>query len=63
MTTLEARVAALENDVIVVCAALQQIAVTQTLFSSVVTKHLQEMLAQVKRIIDDRDDGSDWWVA
>lgn len=60
MTDLEARVTALESDVLVLCSAIQQIAVTQTMFSSVVTMHLREMLEQVKKLRDDMDEGDEW---
>lgn len=60
MTTLEARVASLEVSVVVLCDAIQQVASTQTMFSSVVTAHLRELLAHVKRLRDDMGEGDEW---
>lgn len=60
MTTLESRVASLEVSIVVLCDAIQQVAATQTMFSSVVAAHLREMLAHVKRLRDEMDDGDEW---
>jgi hypothetical protein len=53
VTTLEARVAALENDVLLICAVIREISAGQTLFASVATMQLQSLCDGVKRLRDD----------
>ena len=53
MTTLEARVAALENDVLLICAVIRELSAGQTLFASVATVQLQSLCESVKRLRDD----------
>lgn len=60
MTAIEARVAALEANMVLIIDALERVAISQTMFSSVVTMHLREMLAQVKRLRDEFNDGDEW---
>ena len=60
MTALESRIAALEVSIVILCDAIQQVATTQTMFSSVVTAHLREMLAQVKQLRDEFGEGDEW---
>lgn len=60
MTTLEARVAALELHNSLLLQAVEQIAASQTMFSSVVTAHLRHMIAQVDEMRDHLDDDEDW---
>lgn len=60
MTTIEARVAALEVNVSLLLDAIEHVAISQTMFSSVVSMHLREMLAHVKRLRDDLGEGDEW---
>lgn len=60
MTTLESRVAALEVNVVLLLDAIEHVVVSQTMFSSVVTMHLREMLRHVKRLRDEMDGGDEW---
>ena len=53
MTTLEARVAALEQDVVVLMLALEQISVTQTLYTSVATTQMRDIAERFRRFVDD----------
>lgn len=53
MTTLEARVAALENDVLLICAVIKEISAGQTLFASVATAQLQSLCESVKLLRND----------
>ena len=59
MTTLEARVAALENDVTVLLLSLQQISLTQTLYTSLCTTQMRDITATIKRLVDDMR-GESW---
>lgn len=60
MTTLEARVASLEVSMSLILQAVEQIAASQTMFSSVVTAHLRRMIAQVDEMRDHLGDDEDW---
>lgn len=61
MTTLEARVTALEQDVTVLLLAIQQISVTQTLYTSLATTQMRDIAGQVRRLVDElRGDGDEW---
>lgn len=60
MTPLEARITALEQDVLVICAAIHQLSASQTLFASMATKQLGDLLETVKRLRDDLSDGDEW---
>lgn len=53
MTTLEARVTALEQDVTVLLLAIQQISVTQTLYTSLATTQMRDIAGQVRRLVDE----------
>lgn len=59
MTTLEARVTALEQDVTVLLLAIQQISVTQTLYTSICTTQMRDMTERIKRLVDDMR-GESW---
>lgn len=61
MTTLEARVTALEQDVTVLLLAIQQISVTQTLYTSLATTQMLDIAGKVRQLVDElRDDGDEW---
>ena len=60
MTTLEARVTALEQDIVVLYTALSQIAMTQSLYTSMTTAQLQALIGQVKGLRDDMGEGDEW---
>lgn len=61
MTTLEARVSALENDVTVLLLAVQNIATTETLYTSLATTQMTAMAQRLKQLLDElRDDGDEW---
>ncbi len=53
MTTLEARVTALEQDVTVLLLAIQQISVTQTLYTSLATTQMRDIAGKVRRLVDE----------
>ena len=53
MTTLEARVTALEQDVAVLLLAIQQISTTQTLYTSVATAQMLGIATQIRQLMTD----------
>ena len=53
MTTLEARVTALEQDVTVLLLAIQQISTTQTLYTSVATAQMLGIATQIRQLMTD----------
>lgn len=60
MTTLEARVAALENDILVIVEAIRNVSAGQTLFASMATWQLQQLVDGVNRLRDNLGDGDEW---
>lgn len=60
MTTLEARVVALEQDIVVLYTAIGHMQMAQTLFNAMTTAQLQTLINQVKRLRDDLNDGDEW---
>ena len=61
MTDLEARVSALEQNVLAIARAVSEIATTHTLFATAAVAHLQGISAQVKAMRDDLDEDDDEW--
>jgi hypothetical protein len=61
MTDLEARVSALEQDVLAIARAVSEIATTHTLFATAAVAHLQGISAEVKAMRADLDDDDDEW--
>jgi hypothetical protein len=61
VTDLEARVSALEQNVLAIARAVSEIATTHTLFATAAVAHLQGISAQVKAMRDDLDDDDDEW--
>ncbi len=62
MTDLEARVSALEQQVLAIARAVSEIATTHTLFATAAVAHLQGISAEVKAMRDDLDDDdNDEW--
>ena len=59
MTPLEARVASLERDVVVLLLAIEQISVTQTLYTSVATAQMRDIGTQIRKLMDDIR--GEWW--
>jgi hypothetical protein len=59
MTDLEARVSALEQDVLAIARAVSEIATTHTLFATAAVAHLQGISAEVKAMRADLDDDDD----
>ena len=61
MTTLEARVSALENDVTVLLLTVQNISTTQTLYTSLATTQMTAIAERVRQLLDElRGDEEDW---
>ncbi len=62
MTDLEARVSALEQNVLAIARAVSEIATTHTLFATAAVAHLQGISAEVKAMRADLDDDdNDEW--
>jgi len=61
VTDLEARVSALEQNVLAIARAVSEIATTHTLFATAAVAHLQGISAQVKAMRDDLDEDDDEW--
>ncbi len=59
MTDLEARVSALEQNVLAIARAVSEIATTHTLFATAAVAHLQGISAEVKAMRADLDDDDD----
>ncbi len=60
MTDLEARVSALEQNVLAIARAVSEIATTHTLFATAAVAHLQGISAEVKAMRADLDDDDEW---
>jgi hypothetical protein len=60
MTTLEARVTALENDVAIVLVAVNNIAQAQTLFASLATVELGALVRSLEELRRDMGGGDEW---
>jgi hypothetical protein len=61
LTDLEARVSALEQNVLAIARAVSEIATTHTLFATAAVAHLQGISAEVKAMRADLDDDDDEW--
>ncbi len=61
MTDLEARVSALEQNVLAIARAVSEIATTHTLFATAAVAHLQGISAEVKAMRADLGDDDDEW--
>jgi len=61
VTDLEARVSALEQNVLAIARAVSEIATTHTLFATAAVAHLQGISAEVKAMRADLDDEDDEW--
>ena len=61
MTDLEARVSALEQNVLAIARAVSEIATTHTLFATAAVAHLQGISDEVKAMRADLDDDDDEW--
>jgi hypothetical protein len=61
VTDLEARVSALEQNVLAIARAVSEIATTHTLFATAAVAHLQGISAEVKAMRADLDDDDDEW--
>ena len=61
MTDLEARVSALEQNVLAIARAVSEIATTHTLVATAAVAHLQGISAEVKAMRADLDDDDDEW--
>jgi hypothetical protein len=62
LTDLEARVSALEQNVLAIARAVSEIATTHTLFATAAVAHLQGISAEVKAMRADLDDDdNDEW--
>jgi hypothetical protein len=62
VTDLEARVSALEQNVLAIARAVSEIATTHTLFATAAVAHLQGISAEVKAMRADLDDDdNDEW--
>jgi hypothetical protein len=59
VTDLEARVSALEQNVLAIARAVSEIATTHTLFATAAVAHLQGISAEVKAMRADLDDDDD----
>jgi hypothetical protein len=59
LTDLEARVSALEQNVLAIARAVSEIATTHTLFATAAVAHLQGISAEVKAMRADLDDDDD----
>lgn len=61
MTTAEARIAALEQDMAMVMAVINHMHTTHTLYTSVAAEYLQQLTSQVRKLRDDlHGDGDEW---
>jgi len=60
LTDLEARVSALEQNVLAIARAVSEIATTHTLFATAAVAHLQGISAEVKAMRADLDDDDEW---
>jgi hypothetical protein len=60
VTDLEARVSALEQNVLAIARAVSEIATTHTLFATAAVAHLQGISAEVKAMRADLDDDDEW---
>lgn len=60
MTTLESRIAALEQDIVVICQAINNISAAQTLLASMITAQLSSLITAVRKLREDIDDGDEW---
>lgn len=60
MTTLESRVAALEQDVAWLYAAMVQLSTGQTLFSSLAAGQLKALIERVQQLRDELHGGDEW---
>jgi len=61
VTDLEARVSALEQNVLAIARAVSEIATTHTLFATAAVAHLQGISDEVKAMRADLDDDDDEW--
>jgi hypothetical protein len=61
LTDLEARVSALEQNVLAIARAVSEIATTHTLFATAAVAHLQGISAEVKAMRADLGDDDDEW--
>jgi len=60
VTTLEARVTALEQDVTVLLIAVQNISSAQTLFASLATVQLGSLVRSLEELRRDLGEGDEW---
>lgn len=60
MTPLEARVAAMEQDIIVLCMAIRNLSASQTLLATYANTQLGELIKAVKSLRDSMQDGDEW---
>lgn len=61
MTPLETRVLALEQDVLVLCQAINNLTSSQTLFATLASAQLRSMVDSVQRLRKDLiDDGDEF---
>lgn len=60
MTPLEARVAAMEQDIIVLCTAIQNLSVSQTLIATYASTQLGALIKSLERLRDSMQDGDEW---